>query len=66
MNNPPIVEEIVTNNILLYDLSCNPLEAEYTEYVNILKTGMTTDQRLTKLKLTKQPPAGIEIYQYRQ
>ena len=45
---------------------CNPLEAEYTDYVNLLKSGLTTEQALVKLKLSKPPPAGIEKYQYLQ
>ena len=43
--------------------SCNPLEAEYTDYVNLLKNGLTTEQAVVKLKLSKPPPTGIEIYQ---
>ena len=43
--------------------SCNPLGAEYTDYVNLLKSGLTTEQTLVKLKLTKPPPTGIENYQ---
>ena len=46
--------------------SCNPLEAEYTVYVNVLKTGLTTEQAVVKLKLSKPPPTGIENYQYQQ
>ena len=46
--------------------SCNPLEAEYTDYVNLLKSGMTTEQAVVKLKLWKPPPTGKENYQYLQ
>ena len=46
--------------------NCNPLEAEYTEYVNLLKSGLTTEQAVVKLKLSKPPPTGIENYQYLQ
>ena len=46
--------------------SCNPLEAKYTDYVNLLKSGLTTEQAVVKLKLTKPPPTGIENYQYLQ
>ena len=31
--------------------SCNPLETEYTDYVNLLKSGLTTEQAVIKLKL---------------
>ena len=43
--------------------SCNPLEAEYKDYVNLLKSGLTTEQAVVKLKLSKTPPTGIESYQ---
>ena len=46
--------------------SCNPLETEYTDYVNLLKSGLTTEQAVVKLKLSKPPPTGIENYQYLQ
>ena len=46
--------------------SCNPLEAEDADYVNLLKSGLTTEQAVVKLKLSKPPPTGIEIYQYLQ
>ena len=46
--------------------SCNPFEAEYTEYVNLLKSGLTTEQAVLKLKLSKPPPTGIENYQNTQ
>ena len=46
--------------------SCNPLEAEYTDYVNLLKSGLTTEQAVVKLKLSNPPPTGIEKYQYLQ
>ena len=46
--------------------SCNPLEAEYTDYVNLLKSGLTTEQAVVKLNLSKPPPTGIENSQYLQ
>ena len=46
--------------------SCNPLETEYTDYVNLLKSGLATEQAVVKLKLSKPPPTGIENYQYLQ
>ena len=46
--------------------SCNPLEAKYTDYVNLLKSGLTTEQAVVKLKLSKPPPTGIENHQYLQ
>ena len=46
--------------------SCNPLGTEYTEYVNLLKSGLTTEQAFIKLKLSKPPPTGVENYHYVQ
>ena len=47
-------------------VAVTPLEAEYTEYVNLLKSGLITEEAVVKLKLSKPPPAGIENYQYLQ
>ena len=46
--------------------SCNPLEANYTDYVNLLKNGLTTEKTVVQLKLSKPPATGIENYQYLQ
>ena len=46
--------------------SCNPLEAENTDYVNLWKSGLTTEHAVVKSKLSKPPPTGIEYYQYLQ
>ena len=41
--------------------SCNPLETEYTDYVNLLKSGLTTEQAVIKLKLSKPPRLELRI-----
>ena len=46
--------------------SFNLVEAEYTDYVNLLKNGLTTEEAVAKIKLSKPPPTGIENYQYLQ
>ena len=46
--------------------SCNPLETKYKDYVNLLKSGLTTKQAVIKMKLSKPPPTGIENYHYLQ
>ena len=46
--------------------SCNPLEAKYTDYVILLESGLTTEQAVIKLKLSKLSLTGIENYQYLQ
>ena len=46
--------------------SCNPFEANYTDYNILLKTGLTTEQTVVKVKLSKPTPTRIENYQYLQ
>ena len=46
--------------------SCNLLEAEYRDYVNLLKSGLIAEQAVIKLKLSKQHPTGIYNYHYLQ
>ena len=38
-----------------------PIEAEYTDYVNLLKSGLSTEQTVVKLKLSKSPLMGLRI-----
>ena len=45
--------------------SCNPLDVEYTDYVNLLKSELITEA-VVKIKLSKPPLTGIENYQYVQ
>ena len=40
--------------------SCNPLETQYTDYIILLKSGLTTEQAFVELRLSKPPPTGIE------
>ena len=55
-------------NGLITPTSCsrNPLETEYTDYVNLLKSGLSTEKAVIKLKLSKPPRTGIENYHYLQ
>ena len=46
--------------------SCLPLETDYADYDSLLKSGLTTEQAVVKLKLSKPPPTGIDNYQYLQ
>ena len=46
--------------------SCNPLEAEYTDYDNLLKSRLITEEAVVKLNPLRSPPTGIENYQYLQ
>ena len=58
--------------LLIYDVfysklrSSNALEAEYTDNVIVLKSGLTTEQAVVKLKLSKLTPIGSENCQYLQ
>ena len=45
---------------------CNPVEDEHTNYFNLLKSRLATEQVVIKLKLSKPPPTGIYTYQYLQ
>ena len=47
-------------------LRSNPLKTEYPHYVDLSKSGLTVEQAVIKVKLSKPPPTGIEIYQYLQ
>ena len=44
----------------------NHFEGEYTEYISLLKSGLTTEQAVVKLKPIKPTPFGIVNYQYLQ
>ena len=39
---------------------CSPLEAVYTDYVNLLKNWLTIEQAVVKLTQSKPPPTRIE------
>ena len=43
--------------------SCNPPEAEYMNYVSLLKNGLSTEQAVVKLNLSRPHPTGNEKYQ---
>ena len=46
--------------------SSNRLPAKYTDFVNLLKSGLSSRQAVVNLKLSKPSPIGIESYQYLQ
>ena len=41
----------------------NPLEKDYSDYQNLLSSGLKTDEALSEIKLSKPPPSGEENYQ---
>ena len=41
--------------------SCNSLEAEYKDYVDLSKGGLTTEQAAIKLKLSKPPLLELRL-----
>ena len=42
----------------------NPLEKDYSDYQNLLSSGLKTEEALSKMELSKPPPSGEENYQY--
>ena len=42
----------------------NSLEKDYSDYQNLLGSGLKTEEALSKMKLSKPPPSGEENYQY--
>ena len=42
----------------------NPLEKGYSDYQNLLSSGLKSEEALSKMKLSKPPPSGEENYQY--
>ena len=46
--------------------SCNPRQVENTDFVNLLKSGLTTEEAVIKLKLLKPPSTRNEYYQHLQ
>ena len=42
----------------------NPLEKDYSDYQNLLSSGLKAGEELSKVKLSKPPPSGEENYQY--
>ena len=59
--------EIPSNDAFYSKLrSSNPLEVEYTDYVNPLISEFTTEEAVVKLKLSRPPHTGIQNYQYLQ
>ena len=54
-------QELSTYDAFYSELrSCSPLETEYTDYDNHLKSILTTEQAVIRLKLPKPPPTGNE------
>ena len=42
----------------------NPLETDYSDYQNLLGSGLKTEEALSRMKLSKPLPPGEENYQY--
>ena len=42
----------------------DPLEKDYSDYQNLLSSGLKTEESLSKMKLSKPPPSGEENYQF--
>ena len=57
---PPSNGAFITNKLR----SCDPLEIEYMEYVNLLKSETSADRASVKIKLSKPPPIRREDYHF--
>ena len=44
--------------------NANTLEKDYSDYQNLLGSGLKTEEALSKMELSKPPPSGEENYQY--
>ena len=42
----------------------NPLDKDYSDYKNLLGSGLKTEEALSKMKLSQPPPSGEKNYQY--
>ena len=42
----------------------NPLEKDYSDYQNLLSSGLKIEEALSKMKFSKPPPPGEQNYQY--
>ena len=42
----------------------NPLEKDYNDFQNIVKSGLSTDQAVSKLRMDRIPRTGTENYSY--
>ena len=44
----------------------NPLEKDYKDFQNLVDSGLTTEQAVTKLRMDRKPPTGAENYFFLQ
>ena len=44
----------------------NPLEKDYNDIQNLVNSGLSTEQAVTKLRMDRIPPTGAEISLYLQ
>ena len=44
----------------------NPLEKDYNDFQNLVNSGLTTEQAVTKLRMDRIPPTGAEKFLYSQ
>ena len=44
----------------------NPLENDYNDFQNLVNSGLTTEQAVSKLRMERKPPAGAENYLFLQ
>ena len=44
----------------------NPFEKDYNDFQNLVNSGLTTEQAVSKLQMDRIPPTGAEKYSYLQ
>ena len=63
MNNKELPSHVSLFRILR---NSNPLEKDYNDFQNIVNSGLTAEQAITKLQMDRIPPTGVEKYSYLQ
>ena len=61
-------EKMNNKELLPYDSffsilrNSNPLEKDNNDFQNLVNSGLTTEQAVTKLRMDRKPPTGTEKY----
>ena len=68
--NGSIVQKLSHKEVPPYDSffnflrNSNPLENDYNNFENLVKSGLTREQALAKLRMSNVPPIGAELRQF--
>ena len=47
-------------------VNSNPLEKDYNDFQNLVNSGLSTEQAVTKLRVDRIPPTGVQNFSYLQ